>query len=126
MHCFPFGHTFSSDPSHLQYFIASCCFDELSRESFSCLLIASFRSCNITRHNIFYAKINDQSVCRGNRGQLLAQWRRGIASRVALVLLRHRSMCSALHQRIVMAIKNGPRQRYIRLLPSFFCLTTHS
>jgi len=38
-------------------------------------------------HNsIFYAKIDDRGVRRGNTGQIIAQWRRPVASGVALDL----------------------------------------
>jgi hypothetical protein len=35
---------------------------------------------------MFYAKINDHGIRRGNTGQILAQWWRPVASRVALDL----------------------------------------
>jgi len=39
------------------------------------------------RHNsILYAKIDDHSVHWGNTGQIIAQWRHPVASRVALDL----------------------------------------
>jgi hypothetical protein len=34
-----------------------------------------------------YAKINDHGVRRGDTGQIIARWRRPVASRVALDLL---------------------------------------
>jgi hypothetical protein len=34
----------------------------------------------------FYAENNDHGICRGNTGQILAQWWRPVASRVALDL----------------------------------------
>ena len=84
-------------------FYAACCFDELSRGSFSCLLNASFKTAVSQRHNsIFWAKIDDHDVRRGDMGQILAQWRRLMASRVALDLLLW-AMHSALYRLIRMA-----------------------
>ena len=86
-------------------FYAVCCFDELSRGSVSCLLNASFKTVVSQCHNsIFYAKIDDHDIRRGDTGQILAQWRRLMASRVALDLLLW-AMCSALYRLIRMAIK---------------------
>ncbi len=68
-------------------FYAACCFDVLSRGSVSCLLNASFKTAVSQRHNlIFWAKIDDHDVHGGNTGQILAQWWRLMASRVALDL----------------------------------------
>jgi hypothetical protein len=38
----------------VQPFYAACCFDELSRESFSCLLNASFETAVSQRHNSIF------------------------------------------------------------------------
>ena len=35
---------------------------------------------------IFYAKLDDHGIRRGNMGQIIAQWWRSVASRVALDL----------------------------------------
>ena len=68
-------------------FYEACCFDVLSRGSVSCLLNASFKTAASQRHNsIFYAKIDDHGVRRGNTGQILDRSRRPVASRVALDL----------------------------------------
>ena len=68
-------------------FYAACCFDELSRGSASCLLNASFKTVVSQRHNlIFWAKIDDHDVRRGDTGQILAQWRHLMASMVSLDL----------------------------------------
>jgi hypothetical protein len=68
-------------------------------------LNASFGKCFSKRHNlIFYAKIDDHGVSRGNRGQILAQWRRPVASREALDL-PYWEMRSALHRLICMAFE---------------------
>jgi hypothetical protein len=96
----------------IQPFYAACCFDELSRGSVLCLLNASFKTAvSQCRNSIFRAKINDHDVCRGNMGQIIAQWQHLMASRVALDLLSW-AMCSALYRLIRMAIemacKAGP------------------
>jgi hypothetical protein len=86
-------------------FYAACCFDELSRGFVLCLLNASFGTAISQRHNsIFYAKIDKHGICRGNTGQILAQWRRPVASKVALDML-HWALHPELHRRIVMAIE---------------------
>ena len=71
----------------IQPFYTACCFDELSRGFVLCLLNASFKTAVSQRHNsIFYAEIDDHDVRRGDTGQILAQWRHLMASRVALDL----------------------------------------
>jgi len=68
-------------------FYAARCFDDVSRGSVSCLLNASFETRYPQRHNsIFYAQIDDHGVRWGDTGRILAQWRRPVASRVALDL----------------------------------------
>jgi hypothetical protein len=68
-------------------FYAACHFDELSRGSVSCLFNASFENRFPQRHNsIFNAEIDDHGVRRGDTGQIIAQWWRPVASRVALDL----------------------------------------
>jgi len=68
-------------------------------------LNASFKTAVSERHNsIFYAKIDDHDVRRGDTGQILTHWRRLVASRVALDLLLW-AMRSALYHLICMAIK---------------------
>jgi hypothetical protein len=82
-----------------------CCFDVLSRGSVSCLLNASFKTAVSQRHNsIFYAEIDDHGVRQGDTGRILAQWRRLMASRVALHLLLW-AMHSVLYRLIRMAIE---------------------
>ena len=86
-------------------FYAACCFNELSRGSVLCLLNASFKTAVSQRHNsIFYAEIDDHDVRRGDTGQILAQWRHMVASRVALDL-PYWAMRSASYRLIRMAIK---------------------
>ncbi len=86
-------------------FYAACCLDVLSRGSVSCLLNASFETAVSQRHNsIFYAKIDDHGVRRGDTGRILAQWRRLMASRVALDLLLW-AIRLALYRLIRMAIE---------------------
>ena len=52
-----------------------------------CLLNARFKKRFPQHHNlIFYAKIDDHGIRWGNTGQILAQLRRSVASRVALDL----------------------------------------
>ncbi len=104
----------------------ACCFDVLSRGSVSCLLNASFNTEVLQRHNsIFYAEIDDLDICRGDTGQILAQWRRLMASRVALDLLLW-AMCSALYRLIRMAIEMASKVGAFVCCRRFFCLTTHS
>jgi hypothetical protein len=69
------------------HFYTACCFFELSRVSVLCILNASFGKWFPQRHNsIFYAKIDDHGIRRGDTGQKLTRWRRPVASRVALDL----------------------------------------
>jgi hypothetical protein len=68
-------------------------------------LNATFKKAASQRHNsIFYAKIDDHGVRRGDTGQILAQWRHMVASRVALDL-PYWTMRSILYRLIRMAIK---------------------
>ncbi len=107
-------------------FYAACCFDELSRWSVLCLLNASFKTAVSQRHNsIFWAKIVYHDIRRGNTGQILAQWRRLMASRVALDLLLW-AMCSALYRLIRMAIKMASEVGAFVCCRHFFRLTNHS
>ena len=71
---------------------------------FRAYLALSSKSNFTMPHLIFYAKINDHGICRGNMGQILARWRRPVASRVVLDL-PHWAMCSAPQYLIRMAIK---------------------
>jgi hypothetical protein len=65
----------------IRSFYAAGRFDELSRGCVSCLLNANFRKRFPQRHNsIFYAKIDDHGIRRGDTGPT-------VASRVALDLL---------------------------------------
>ncbi len=113
----------------VQPFYAACCFDELSRGSVSCLLNASFKTAVSQCHNsIFWAKIDDHDVRRGDTGQILAQWRRLKASRVVLDLLLwvmrsalYRLICMAIEMASEMASEMGAFDRCHR----FFCLTNH-
>jgi hypothetical protein len=107
-------------------FYAACCFDELSRGSVSCLLIASFKTAVSQRHNsIFYAKIDDHDVRRGDTGQILTHCWRMIASRVALDLPSW-AMCLALYRLICMAIEMASEIGAFVRCRRFFCLTNHS
>jgi hypothetical protein len=56
------------------------------------------------RNSIFYAKIDDHGVRRGNTGRILDQLRHPVASRVALDL-PYWAMCLALYHLIRMAIE---------------------
>jgi hypothetical protein len=86
-------------------FYAAFCFDELSKGSVLCLFYASFkkRFHNATTR-FFFTEIDDHGVRQGNTGHMIAQWWRPVASKVALDMLRW-AMCSALHWRIVIALK---------------------
>jgi hypothetical protein len=86
-------------------FYAARCFDELSRGSFSCLLNASFKTAVSQPHNlIFWAKIDDHGVRRGDTGRILDQWRHMVASRVSLDL-PYWAMRSASYHLIRMTIE---------------------
>ena len=66
-------------------------------------------------HNsIFYAKINDHGIRRGNMGQILARLWRPVASRVALDL-PYWAMHSASYRLIRMAIEMASK------VGAFFC-----
>ncbi len=107
-------------------FYAACCFDELSRGSVLCLLNASFKTAVSQCHNsIFCAKIDDHDVRRGDTGQILAQWRRMVASRVALALPSW-AMCLALYCLICMAIEMASEVGAFSRCRRFFRLTNHS
>jgi hypothetical protein len=68
-------------------------------------LNASFKTAASQRHNsIFYAKIDDHGVRRGDTEQILAQWWHMVASRVALDL-PYWAMRSASYRLIRMAIE---------------------
>jgi hypothetical protein len=68
-------------------------------------LNASFGTAISQCHNlIFFAKIDDHGACRGDMGQILAQWWYPVASKVALDMLQW-AMRPELHRHIVMAIK---------------------
>jgi hypothetical protein len=68
-------------------FYAACRFDELSRGSVLCLFNASFGTVISQHHNlIFYSKIDDHGIRRGDTGRIIARWWRPVASRVALDL----------------------------------------
>ena len=78
---------------------------ELSRGSVLCHLNASFETVISQHHNsIFYAKIDDHGVCRGDTRQILSQWRRLVAYEVALDLL-YWAVRSALYRLIYMAFE---------------------
>jgi hypothetical protein len=110
----------------VQPFYATCCFDELSRGSVLWLLNASFKTAVSQRHNsIVWAKIDDHDDRRGDTGQILAQWRRLMASRVALDLLLW-AMRSTLYRLICMAIKMASKLGAFVRCCRFFCLTNHS
>jgi hypothetical protein len=95
----------------IQDFFAACCFNELSRGSVFCLLNASFKTAVSQHHNsIFLAKIDDNDVRQGNTGQILAQWRHLMASRVALDLqswVMHLALYRLIRMAIQMARKGG-------------------
>ncbi len=57
------------------------------------------------QHNsIFYTKIDNYGVQRGDTGRILSRWRSPVASKVALDMLP-RAMCLALYRLIRVAIK---------------------
>ncbi len=71
------------------------------------------------------SQIDDHDIHRGNMGQILAQWRRLMASRVALDLLLW-EMRSALYRLIRMATKMARKVGAFVRCRRFFCLTNHS
>ncbi len=112
--------------SGVRTFYEARCSGVLSRGSVSCLLNASFKTAVSQRHNsIFYAEINDHDIRRGDMGQILAQWRRLMASRVALDLLLW-AMRSALYRLICMAIEMASEVGAFVCCCRFFHLTNHS
>jgi hypothetical protein len=80
---------------------ATCRFDELSRGFVLCLLNTSYKK---QYNSSFYNKIDDHGIQRGETGRIIAQWRRSVASRIALDL-PYWSMRSALYHLIRMAIE---------------------
>ena len=107
-------------------FYAACCFNELSRESVLCLLNTSFKTAVSQCHNsIFYTEFDDHDVCRGDTGQILAQWQRMLAFRVALDLPSW-AMCLALYRLIRMAIKMASKVGAFVCCRRFFRLNNHS
>jgi hypothetical protein len=67
-------------------------------------------------HNsIFYAKIDDYGVRWGDTGQILARWRRPVASRVSIDL-QYWAMRSAPYRLIRMAIKMASKSAAFFLL----------
>ncbi len=110
----------------VQLFYAARCLEELSRGSVLRLLNASFKTAVSQHHNsIFYAKIDDHDVRRGDMGQILAQWWFMLASRVALDLPSW-VMCLALYRLIRIAIKMASKVGAFVCCHCFFCLTNHS
>ena len=110
----------------MSQFYEACGIDDVSRGSVSCLLNASFKTAVSQRHNsIFYAEIDDHDVRRGDTGQILAHWRRLMASRVALDLLLW-AMRSALYRLIRMAIEMASEVGAFVRCRRFFRLTNHS
>ncbi len=69
---------------------------------------------HIATTQLFYAEIDNHGVHRGNTGRIIAQWRRPVASRVALDLPCW-VMRSAPYHMIRMAIKMA------REAGTFFC-----
>ncbi len=117
---------FGLNHGHGGPFYAACCLDELSRGFVSCLLNASFKTAVSQQHNsIFYAKINDHDICRGDMGQIFAQWRHMMASRVALDLPSW-AMCMALYHLIRMAVETASEVGAFVRWHRFFCLSNHS
>ena len=86
-----------------------------------CLLNASFgKQFHKATTQFFRPKINDDhGVRRSNMGQILAQWWRPVASKVALDML-HPAMRLASHRRIVIAIEMARKGGAFFLL-SIFC-----
>ena len=75
-------------------------------------------------HNsIFYAKIDDHDIRRGNTGLTLAQWQRLMASRVALDLT-YWVMCLALYCLIRMAIEMASKaDSFFSFVDFMSCIT---
>jgi len=110
----------------MSQFYEACGIDDVSRGSVSCLLNASFKTAVSQRHNsIFYAEIDDHDIRRGDTEQILAHWRRLMASRVALDLLLW-AMRWALYRLIRMAIKMASKVGAFVRCRRFFRLTNHS
>ena len=89
-------------------FYAAFFFDELSKGSVLCLFYDSFKKqFHNAKTRFFYTEIDDHGIRQRNTGHMIAQWWRSVASKAALDMLRW-AMCSALHWRIVMALKMAP------------------
>ena len=68
-------------------FYAACCVNQLSRGSVLCLLNASFEKLFPQHHkSIFYGKIDDHGIGRGDTRQIITRLRHPVASRVVLDL----------------------------------------
>jgi hypothetical protein len=88
-------------------------------------LNTSFKTAVSQCHNsIFYTKIDDHDVRQGDTGQILAQWWRMMASRVALDLPAW-VMCLVLYRLIRMTIKMASKVGAFVHCRRFFCLTNH-
>ena len=70
---------------------------------------------------MFYAEIDDHGVRRGDMGRILAQWRRPVASRVALDL-PYWAMRLAPYRLIRMAIEMAHKAGPFFFLSSILCL----
>ena len=77
-------------------FYAACHFDEVRREPPFCFLSA--------HNSIFYTKIDDLEVRRGDAGRILTWWQRPVVSKIAQDLV-YRTMRSAPYCLIRMAIE---------------------
>jgi hypothetical protein len=97
---------FGSFNCGVRLFYTACRFDKLSRGrgSILCILNASFEKRSQRHILFFYTKNDDHGVRRGVTGQILALWRRPVASKVALDML-HWAMPSASYPLIRKAIK---------------------
>jgi hypothetical protein len=74
---------------------------------------------------IFYSEIDDHGVRRGDTGQILALWRRPVASRAALYL-PYRAMHAVSHRNIAMTIKMTSEGGEFFAIVIFFVVHNHS
>jgi hypothetical protein len=71
---------------------------------------------------MFYAKIDDHGVCRGDMGLIIAQWRRPVASWVALDL-QYWVMLSTPYCLIRMALKMARKAgAFVSVLDLMSCI----
>jgi hypothetical protein len=94
----------------MSQFYNACGIDGMSRGSMLCLFAASFGGAIFIATTLFVcAETDDPGGHRGDTMQIVAQWRRLVASNVAQDVL-HRGMCSVLQWCIAKAIETASEE----------------